>query len=338
MSVTAANLNIKIEAADLQMKILAPKIEHVEVVIADVEQKINTEATTLRLLNATMADISVKLTDLNITDVLRQVEVATKAAAQVQILLQALQTALAETERRLLTINTTVPTGAVMAYFGAEEAVPMGWMVADGRLLSRNVYPVLFQVIGFKYGGSGLQFAIPDLRNQSLIGAGFVNQSGIYVGSETASPDARVTQQAEYTVPGHSHSPGSIAIIPSGSHTHQDAGHSHGVNDPGHDHITYAKKADPAGTSLARGSGETVRRVYPVYPNKTGISVSDAQASIQESLHDHPSKTFTGRVGSASHDGDNAIPVTRVTDLRVELDSFPVIPPSMLVRFIVKVV
>lgn len=42
--------------------------------------------------------------------------------------------------------------------------VPEGWLVADGRLVSRRAYPRLFQTIGYSYGGRGGRFALPDMR------------------------------------------------------------------------------------------------------------------------------------------------------------------------------
>jgi microcystin-dependent protein len=39
----------------------------------------------------------------------------------------------------------------------------MGWMACDGRSLSVSDYNLLFQVVGYKFGGSGNQFMLPDM-------------------------------------------------------------------------------------------------------------------------------------------------------------------------------
>ena len=41
---------------------------------------------------------------------------------------------------------------------------PDGCVPTDGRVLSRNEYRELYAIIGHKYGGSGDEFRVPDLR------------------------------------------------------------------------------------------------------------------------------------------------------------------------------
>ncbi|MFZ3001520.1 MAG: phage tail protein [Undibacterium umbellatum] len=75
-----------------------------------------------------------------------------------------------------------VPVGAVIAFAGDHnpangndnQANPLearGWMVCDGRSLAAVHYPELYAVLGYRYGGQGDQFCIPDYRNASLPGA-----------------------------------------------------------------------------------------------------------------------------------------------------------------------
>ncbi len=66
----------------------------------------------------------------------------------------------------------------------------MGWMNCDGRLLSTADYELLFRVIGYSFGGSGGQFALPDMRSRvpGAInqGTGLTNRAlGDAVGEET---------------------------------------------------------------------------------------------------------------------------------------------------------
>ncbi|MCA8928614.1 MAG: tail fiber protein [Alphaproteobacteria bacterium] len=50
---------------------------------------------------------------------------------------------------------------------------PRDWAPADGRLLPINNNPALFSLIGNYYGGDGrTNFALPDLRGRTPIGAG----------------------------------------------------------------------------------------------------------------------------------------------------------------------
>lgn len=63
------------------------------------------------------------------------------------------------------------PIGSVTAFAGPPEKIPPGWMVCDGRKLSVNQYPDLFEGIGTSWGGDGApNFYLPDLRGQFLRG------------------------------------------------------------------------------------------------------------------------------------------------------------------------
>jgi microcystin-dependent protein len=47
------------------------------------------------------------------------------------------------------------------------------WLPCDGRLLNINSYQILFSLISNTYGGDGVyNFALPDLRNRTIIGTG----------------------------------------------------------------------------------------------------------------------------------------------------------------------
>lgn len=65
---------------------------------------------------------------------------------------------------------------------------PDGWLVCDGRELSRGQYPDLFAAIGTRYGaGDGLTtFNIPDLRGQFVRGSLYNIPPGIQTGDGSA--------------------------------------------------------------------------------------------------------------------------------------------------------
>ena len=62
------------------------------------------------------------------------------------------------------------PTGSVTLYAG--ETAPTGWVICDGRELSRTSFPTLFNAIGVAYGsGDGsTTFNVPDLRGLTPVG------------------------------------------------------------------------------------------------------------------------------------------------------------------------
>lgn len=62
------------------------------------------------------------------------------------------------------------PVGTVLPYSG--ETAPFGWFICNGRTLDANGYKELFSVIGYKYGGGGGAFCIPDMREVVPVGIG----------------------------------------------------------------------------------------------------------------------------------------------------------------------
>lgn len=64
-----------------------------------------------------------------------------------------------------------IPTGVIWAW-GGGTTPPAGWLLCDGASYNTGVYPTLFGVIGYAYGGSGSTFYVPDTRGRLLMGAG----------------------------------------------------------------------------------------------------------------------------------------------------------------------
>lgn len=102
-------------------------------------------------------------------------------------------------------ISTTAglnPTGSVILYAGDAITLPPpdGYVRCDGTLYPTSLYPALFAVIGYIYGGSGSNFKVPDTRGIFVRGVGIQNIGGKdYVGTRgSILPDAFQT---------HAHSP-----------------------------------------------------------------------------------------------------------------------------------
>jgi microcystin-dependent protein len=107
-----------------------------------------------------------------------------------------------------------------------------GWLVCDGRSLSKTSYPLLFNVIGNSFGGSGDTFNLPDPKGRVIgytgTGTGLTSRTaGTNLGAETETLDIS-------EMPSHNH----------GGTTGTDGDHTHGVNDPGHSHVYVLAKDD----------------------------------------------------------------------------------------------
>lgn len=73
----------------------------------------------------------------------------------------------------------TATLGQIMMFAG--EKIPKGWTLCEGQLLSIEHNPALFSLIGIAFGGDGeSNFALPDLRDRTIIGSG--SPTGGYYG------------------------------------------------------------------------------------------------------------------------------------------------------------
>lgn len=64
------------------------------------------------------------------------------------------------------------PVGIVLP-FGSDIA-PNGYLLCDGSTYDIGDYPELFDVIGYVFGGSGVDFVVPDLRDRTVVSMGSV--------------------------------------------------------------------------------------------------------------------------------------------------------------------
>lgn len=113
--------------------------------------------------------------------------------------------------------------GLMSLYAGATD--PTGWLLCDGRSLVVAQYQELFNVLQYTYGGSGLNFNIPNLVGRSV--AGLDNMDG-QIANVFQAPESKilgallgsrsVTLTPEQTpLNSHSHtSSGSFPLQPTG--------------------------------------------------------------------------------------------------------------------------
>lgn len=104
--------------------------------------------------------------------------------------------------------------GTITPYAGA--TTPAGWLLADGRAVSRSTYPYLFAVIGTTYGaGDGsTTFNLPDLRQRMALGraaSGTGSTLGGTGGSIDHAPSLASHSHGLSNEPDHQHTLGSHA-------------------------------------------------------------------------------------------------------------------------------
>jgi microcystin-dependent protein len=130
-----------------------------------------------------------------------------------------------------------------------------GWLICDGRSLTRADYAYLFSVIGTSFGSVDADtFRLPDARGRVLgttgAGSGLTSRSlGASVGAET------------HTL--------TVGEMPS---------HNHGVTDPGHTH-SYTNQSNDQNTDNAFASETAADQVdlnVTTGSSTTGITINNA--------------------------------------------------------------
>ena len=174
-------------------------------------------------------------------------------------------------------------TGGVILFTGT--VAPTGWLLCDGASYTTAGQAALFAVIGYKYGGSGANFNVPNMIERVPRGAttpGTGSTLGVTGGADTVA--VPVLQ--------HSHGVGSIGVANAGNHTHNWTG-STGLQSADHAHGIY-------GTTDAQGAHNHSPASFTdfIAQNFGGANAIDLNAGTGASVG---STTVTSTNGSHAH-------------------------------------
>ena len=158
----------------------------------------------------------------------------------------------------VLGIANSVPSGGILAF--ARSSAPPGWLVADGRAVSRTQYVDLFNALGTTFGaGNGSStFNLPDLRGAFVRGwvANGTVDAGRGFGSTQQPQNQQHTHVATGTaVPAHTHA---FTTAGAGGHTHTNSvaasgGHTHTASTGTAGDHTHGASSDAAGSHAHSG-------------------------------------------------------------------------------------
>ena len=186
-----------------------------------------------------------------------------------------------------------VPSGVIMMWSGAENAIPSGWYLCNGSN------------------------STPDLRNKFIVGAGAGYSVGNTGGSNTVTLSTSQIAAHSHTTNNHNHS---VSVSdPGHGHSVSDPGHGHSmsVSDPGHQHNTsvtgaklfpgyggahvpYGGGGGYPGTHFNMSNANTGISMSASSAN-TGVSASNANTSLSVSTGNaNPSTNNTG--GGSAHE------------------------------------
>lgn len=185
----------------------------------------------------------------------------------------------------------------------------MGWLKCDGRQLPTAQYNVLFQVLGYRFGGSGANFNLPDAEGRV---AGAVGQS---VGATWAVGDLSGQETHQLTIaeiPSHNHGTDASNDISgnnltgvAGLHTHSitDPSHAHAITDPGHAHsyVNQPNTHEVAVSATTTVSADNVDVNQTTGSSTTGITVNTNTTGITVDLSGNHQHSIATQGGDQPH-------------------------------------
>jgi len=175
---------------------------------------------------------------------------------------------------------------------------PTGWLLCDGRAVSRTTYAALFAAVGSTYGaGDGsTTFNLPDLRGRALVGAGtgsgLTNRPlGSNGGAETAAADLANHQHtisgAATNVTVNGNSTGISLSDP--THSHSLGGGNVPFHATGWSGATNVQQSGGSTNNIPYNNNTAVANLGSTSGAATGIGLSDPQHGhgVTDPQHTH---------------------------------------------------
>lgn len=160
--------------------------------------------------------------------------------------------------------HSTMPAGLINAF--DLTTAPAGYLLCNGASVSKNTYPELFSAIGYRHGGSGNNFNLPDLRGKMILGVNSSHAIGTFGGKEKQNIQIN-------NLPAHHHSVSGTISYEGHKSSNLVAGEDYiGINsslggmsllDYQYAQTTVPKEAVFSATSADTGSGSALEILNP---------------------------------------------------------------------------
>lgn len=244
-----------------------------------------------------------------------------------------------------------MPVGVIVPY--VDSTPPDGWLICDGSFLDSTVYQNLFALIGYKYGQSGSDFALPDLRDRVPLGVHTNRPDATTGGNDTVTLTSTElpTHNHGVTDPGHTHGrtdPGHAHSVYDPSHTHtiSQSGHAHGVGDPGHAHGGYTGGSDNgwtyttnnpcntqnSGATAATWTATNHAHGLSTYGAGTGIWIGAANANVSNVANTTGVSIYAANTGATINSNTTGL----TTNNTGSGSSFPIKNQYLTMYYIIK--
>ena len=184
-------------------------------------------------------------------------------------------------------ISVAAPIGAVLMWSGTTTNIPAGFAVCNGASLVKNDYLPLWNLIGYRYGGSGANFNLPDLTSRIPRGT---------VGVPSATT---VTTSVSSTVDAHTH------LVNSSFTAGNAASHTHagGVLTPGSVNTSITAPGAPnttIGVNSSFTAGNAATHSHPVIGNTGDKDINHAHTTNTANQSNNHVHAYSKPNGSSS--------------------------------------
>jgi microcystin-dependent protein len=154
------------------------------------------------------------------------------------------------------------PTGTILAFAGIINNVrpnnnlPLGYLWCNGQQYSTSEYKRLHDVIGYRYGGSGSNFNVPNLSKKFVLGADNTNSMNVEVISGGVTTTSYVGGNSKITI-------------------NQMASHTHAISFNTNQYIGSVNTQNN-NTSVNGNLSRLTQRVIKTFPTITNTTGKDA--------------------------------------------------------------
>jgi microcystin-dependent protein len=171
-------------------------------------------------------------------------------------------------------VDQVIPVGLIMMWGAATAPANGKWLLCDGAPIETALYPELFAVIGYAWGGSGGSFNTPNMGGRMPVGVNGAHALGQKAGSEDSS------------LPAHSH----------------DASHGHGAS-AGNDSPDHAHGSDHYHNLSGSTGGGGAHQHVPSPPGENFITngAGGVGADIMTGGGGYMFDTLTNVAGDHTH-------------------------------------
>ena len=179
-------------------------------------------------------------------------------------------------QNQIDTLNSEIIRTTGTIFISVSSIIPSYSLLCDGTSYLVSDYQNLFNIIGYAYGGSGLNFNVPNMKNSFLLGGnGTLNNVSA---SNLISGNGTTGATNNFYISGNSYPATNYPIlkfVPPHTHNIIDNGHTHSIGD-------YPNYGSYSGSTTPFVNSTQTIDSFSTSNSKTGIGIDNQGTNIQQ--------------------------------------------------------